>query len=114
MPGPYTFIFNASQQVPKIFRTKKQTIGIRIPDNLIATKIVEILGNPIMTASLKNDDDIIEYLTDPELIYEKYGNVVDIVINGGYGNNEPTTVIDCTGDEPILIREGIGDISFLN
>ncbi len=114
LPGPYTFIFNASQQVPKIFRTKKQTIGIRIPDNLIATKIVELLGNPIMTASLKNDDEIIEYLTDPELIYEKYGNVVDIVINGGYGNNEPTTIIDCTGDEPILIREGIGDISFLN
>ncbi len=114
LPGPYTFIFNASQQVPKIFRTKKQTIGIRIPDNLIATKIVEILGNPIMTASLKNDDDIIEYLTDPELIYEKYGNLVDIVINGGHGNNEPTTVIDCTGDEPILIREGIGDSSFLN
>lgn len=112
LPGPYTFILTASHQIPKIFRDKKKTIGFRIPNHAIPIAIVEALGNPIMTASLKNDDDEVdEYITDPELIEEKFGSDVDMVISGGYGNNEPTTVIDCSEENPVLIRQGIGDVS---
>lgn len=108
LPGPFTFILNASNSVPKLIQSKKKTVGIRIPDNTIPIEIVKELGNPIMSTSIHDEDDIIEYTTDPELIYEKYSNLVDIVIDGGYGDNEPSTVVDCTGDEPVITREGKG------
>lgn len=110
LPGPFTFILNANNNVPKIFQSKKKTIGIRVPDNNIPRDIVEGLGNPIMSTSIHDDDEIIEYTTDPELIYEKYKDVVDIVIDGGYGDNHPSTIVDCTGNEIVVVREGKGVI----
>jgi tRNA threonylcarbamoyl adenosine modification protein (Sua5/YciO/YrdC/YwlC family) len=106
LPGPFTFILDANNNVPKILKANRKTIGIRIPDNNIIREIVNTLGNPILTTSLKADDEIIEYTTDPELIYEDYKNLVDVVIDGGYGGNVASTVIDCTGDEPDVIRMG--------
>lgn len=110
LPGPYTFILNANNKVPKLIQSKKKTIGIRVPDNNIARTIVNELGNPIMSSSVHDEDEIIEYTTDPELIYEKYCDNVDIVIDGGFGDNEPSTIIDCTKGEPEVIRYGKGDI----
>lgn len=110
LPGPYTFILNANSNVPKVFKHKKKTIGVRIPDNNILHEIVNYLGNPIMTTSIHDDDEIIEYTTDPELINERYENLIDLVIDGGYGQNIPSTVIDCTNGEPVIIREGVGEI----
>lgn len=107
-PGPYTFILPANNNIPHFFQTNKKTIGIRIPDHNIPRMIVEMLGNPIMTTSLHDDDEIVEYTTDPELIYERYQKVVDIVIDAGPGGNVPSTVIDCTGEEPVLVRAGKG------
>lgn len=112
LPGPFTFILHASNQVPKMFKSKKKTVGIRIPSNNIALEIVQELGRPILTTSIHDSDEVIEYTTDPELIYEKYRNLVDIVIDGGYGNNEASTVIDCTGEEPEIIRQGLGILEF--
>ena len=111
LPGPFTFILNANSNVPKLFQSKKKTVGIRIPDNNIARSIVKMLDHPIMTASIHDDDDVLEYTTDPELIYEKFSNKVDIVIDGGYGGNVASTVIDCTQDEFDIIRQGKGDLS---
>lgn len=111
LPGPFTFILEASNRLPKLYKARK-TVGIRIPDNRIVQLIVEQLGNPLLTASVKDDDEVIEYTTDPELIFEKYQNQVDAVIDGGYGNNEPTTVVDLTGDEPEIIRQGIGELVY--
>jgi len=108
LPGPFTFILEASGNIPKIFKTKKKTIGIRVPDHKIPREIVHLLGNPIVTTSIHDDDDIIEYSTDPELIHEKFKNLVDCVIDGGYGHQVPSTVIDCSGDEPVLVRQGLG------
>jgi len=108
LPGPYTFILNANNNVPKIFQSRKKTVGIRIPENNIALEIVKELGNPIMTTSIHDDDDVIEYTTDASLIFEKYKNIVDIVVDGGPGDNVPSTIIDCTGLEPLIIREGKG------
>jgi tRNA threonylcarbamoyl adenosine modification protein (Sua5/YciO/YrdC/YwlC family) len=108
LPGPFTFVLNANNNVPKLFSSKKKTVGIRIPKNNICLEIVKQLGNPIMSTSVHDDDNIIEYTTDPELIYEKYKNIVDIVIAGGYGNNEASTVVDCTEDEVIVLRQGLG------
>ncbi len=108
LPGPFTFILNANNNVPKFYKHKKKTVGIRIPDNNIALGIVQALGNPIMTTSIHANDEILDYLTDPELIHEKYEKLVDIVINGGYGKNQASTVVDCTTDEFEIIREGIG------
>ena len=108
LPGPYTFILDASRQVPKQLKTKKDTVGIRIPDNKICAAIVRELGHPLMSASLPMDDDI-EYYTDPELMYERFGNLVDIVIDGGPGHIISSTVIDCTGDKATLVREGAGE-----
>lgn len=108
LPGPFTFILHANHNVPKLFKSKKKTVGIRIPDNNIAREIVKQLGNPIMSTSIHDEDEVIEYTTDPELIYEKYKNRVDIVINGGFGNNVASTVIDCTEGEPFVVRQGIG------
>jgi tRNA threonylcarbamoyl adenosine modification protein (Sua5/YciO/YrdC/YwlC family) len=113
LPGPYTFVLEANNNVPK-FMQKKKTVGIRVPDNKIARMLVNQLGNPIMSASLKSqDDDILEYITDPELIFEQYENRVDIVIDGGYGEYTPPTVLDCTGGEIELIRKGKGEVDFL-
>ncbi|MCX2742952.1 L-threonylcarbamoyladenylate synthase [Mangrovivirga sp. M17] len=108
LPGPYTFILNASSKVPKILNVKKKTVGIRVPDNNIPREIVNELGNPIITTSIKDEDEIIEYSTDPSLIYEKFKNLVDIVIDGGYGGNIASTVIDCSDDQAVLLREGLG------
>jgi len=110
LPGPFTFIFNANNNVPKLLSSNKKTVGIRVPDNSIARDIVRALGNPILSASIKDDDDIIEYSTDPELIYEKYRDMVDIVVDGGYGGNIPSTVVDCTSGDFEIIREGKGNL----
>lgn len=107
LPGPYTFILPGSNKLPNVFK-KKKTVGIRIPDNPIALAIVRELGNPIVSTSIKDEDEVIEYTTDPELIFEKWQNRVDIVIDAGFGGNEASTVIDLTGSSPILIREGKG------
>ena len=108
LPGAFTFILNANSKVPKLFKSNKKTVGIRIPDNNIARQIVNELSNPILSTSIYDDDEIIEYTTDPELIHERYKDIVDIVINGGIGSNEASTVLDCTNFEPKIIRQGKG------
>jgi tRNA threonylcarbamoyl adenosine modification protein (Sua5/YciO/YrdC/YwlC family) len=108
LPGPFTFILQANSKVPKLIQSKKKTVGIRIPDNQIPLEIVKMLEHPIMSASIHDEDDIIEYTSDPELIYEKYQNIVDIVIDGGYGGNEVSTIIDCTSGDAEIIRQGKG------
>lgn len=110
LPGPYTFILPARNNIPRIFHSRKKTIGIRIPDNNIPLEIVRELGHPIMTTSIHDEDELIEYTTDPELIWEKFKDQVDAVINGGYGKNVPSTVIDCTDKEPVVLRQGIGAV----
>ncbi len=112
LPGPYTFILNASNKVPKSIKFHRKTVGIRIPDNNIILEIIRQLGHPILTTSLKKDDHILEYPTDPELIYEEYRDMVDAVIDGGYGGIVPSTILDCSGEEPQLIREGLGEIDY--
>ena len=109
LPGPYTFILPGNNDLPKDFK-KKKTVGIRVPDNNIARMIVEKLGNPIVSTSIHDEDDVIEYTTDPELIFEKWQNIVDLVIDGGYGDNTASTVIDLSGTEPVIIREGKGSL----
>ena len=111
LPGPYTFILNANTSIPKLFKNKKQEIGIRIPDNNIPREIVKELGNPIVTTSVKDDDMVIEYSTDPELIHEYFGHKVDLVISGGYGESTPSTIIKCTDCYAQIIRKGKGDTS---
>lgn len=108
LPGPYTFILEASKQVPKFLQTKKNTVGIRVPDHKICHAIVKELGHPIMSVSLPMDEDV-EYYTDPELMEERFGDMVDVVIDSGHGGIIPSTVIDCTSGAPELIREGAGD-----
>ena len=112
LPGPFTFILHANNQVPKMFKSNKKTVGIRIPDNSIILEIVKELGRPILSTSIRDPDEVIEYTTDPELIYEKYRNVVDIVIDGGYCNNEASTIVNCTGDEPVIERQGLGILEY--
>ncbi len=112
-PGPYTFILHSSSKLPKLLNTAKKTVGVRIPDHNIPRMIVEQLGNPIITTSIRDEDEIVEYSTDPELIYEKFGHQVDLVIDGGYGKNIPSTIIDFTSDEPEILREGLGDVSII-
>lgn len=109
LPGPYTFILPGNNNLPKEFK-KKKTVGIRIPDNSIARTLVETLGNPIVSTSIRDEDELLEYTTDPELIFEKWENLVDVVIDGGYGDNVASTVIDLSEDEPVIIREGKGDL----
>ncbi len=109
LPGPYTFILPGSKQLPSVFK-KKKTVGIRVPDNNIALEIVNQLGNPIVSTSIRDEDEIIEYTTDPELIYEKWDNLVDLVIDGGYCGNEASTVIDLSEGEPLIVREGKGSL----
>ena len=112
LPGPFTFILNASNNVPKVLKSKKKTVGIRIPDNNIIREIVRILGNPILTTSLHDDDEITEYTTDPEEINNKYKNIVDVIIDGGYGKNEASTIVDCTNNEIEILRQGVGELYF--
>lgn len=110
LPGPFTFIFNANTNVPKLLSNNKKTVGIRVPDNTIARYIVKELGNPIISTSIHDEDEIVEYSTDPELIHEKFKDLVDLVIDGGYGDNEPSTVVDCTMGNFDIIRQGKGDL----
>lgn len=112
LPGPYTFILPGNSNLPSVFR-KKKTVGIRIPDNNICRALVNGLGNPIVSTSIRDDDEVLEYTTDPELIHEKWDKLVDIVIDGGYGDNIPSTVIDLTTSEPEVIREGKGSLEIL-
>lgn len=109
LPGPYTFILPGAKSLPNPFK-KKKTVGIRVPANNIALEIVKKLGNPIISTSIRDEDEVIEYTTDPELILEKWDNLVDLVIDGGYGDNLASTVIDLSEDEPVVIREGKGDL----
>ena len=113
-PGPFTVILKATGKIPKIFSNKKKTVGIRIPDNNIIREIVKQLGSPIVSTSIHDEDDVIEYSTDPELIYEKYKHQVDLVIDGGYGMNVASTVIDCTDEnEYKILREGKGNLDLI-
>ena len=107
LPGPYTFILNASKEVPKLLKSKKDTVGLRIPDNPIALSIVKELGHPILSVSLPGD--MVEEYTDPELIYRNFGKHVDLVVDGGVGGMVPSTIIDCTGEEPVVTRQGLGE-----
>lgn len=109
LPGPYTFILPGNNNLPSVFKKKKE-VGIRVPDNAITQALVRELGNPIISTSIKDEDEVIEYTTDPELIFEKWQKLVDVVIDGGYGGNIASTVIDLTGSEPVLIREGKGSL----
>ena len=110
LPGPFTFVLTASSRVPDKALEKRRTIGVRIPANGVARAIVERLGAPLITASVKDDDEVVEYTTDPELIHERYGREVDLVIDGGTGDNVPTTVVDLTQDEAEVLREGKGEL----
>ncbi|MEP3210145.1 MAG: L-threonylcarbamoyladenylate synthase [Maribacter sp.] len=112
LPGPYTFVLPGNSNLPKVFK-KKKTVGIRVPNNSIAKALVTELGNPIVSTSIRDEDELLEYTTDPELIFEKWEKLVDIVIDGGYGDNRPSTVIDLSGDEPEVIRVGKGDLDVL-
>lgn len=109
LPGPYTFILPGAKSLPNPFK-KRKTVGIRVPNNNIALDIVKTLGNPIITTSIHDEDEVIEYTTDPELILEKWGHLVDLVIDGGYGDNEASTIIDLSQDEPVVVREGKGSL----
>ena len=108
LPGPFTFVLQANSNVPKLFKNSKKNIGIRIPDNNIIRAIVRELGNPVLSTSVHHDDVVLEYITDPELIEEKYGHLVDLVIDGGYGGNNPSTIVDCTTGEAEIMRQGKG------
>lgn len=112
LPGPYTFILPGNNDLPKEFR-KKKTVGIRVPDNQIVIDVVRMLGNPIVSTSIYDEDEVLEYSTDPELIFEKWQNTVDLVIDGGYGDNVPSTIIDLSGYEPEVVREGKGSLDIL-
>jgi tRNA threonylcarbamoyl adenosine modification protein (Sua5/YciO/YrdC/YwlC family) len=115
LPGPYTFILEANNNVPKLLKQNKKTVGIRVPDNLICKEIIERLGNPLISTSLLDtSDDILEYFSDPEVIHRQYGEVVDMVIDGGFGNIYPSTVIDCSTDQIEVVREGLGSLEVLS
>lgn len=113
LPGPYTFILNASNEVPKLFGNKKKEVGIRVPDNNIIREVCNELGNPLAVASVHDEDEVVDYTTDPNAIFDKFEKKVAIVVDGGYGNNVPSTILDCTSGEIEVIREGIGEIDFL-
>jgi len=108
LPGPFTFILKANNKVPNLFQSNKKTVGIRIPNNNIVLEIVKEFGSPLLTTSVHDEDEILEYTTDPELIHENFNEIVDLVIDGGYGQNVPSTIVDCTTEEPEIIRQGIG------
>ena len=111
LPGPFTFIMNAGTNVPALYRNRRKTIGIRVPDHAILASLISLNQGPLVSASLHDsEDEIAEYLTDPEIIHERYEKIVDLVIDGGPGKNVPSTVIDCTGDEPVVVRQGLGEV----
>jgi tRNA threonylcarbamoyl adenosine modification protein (Sua5/YciO/YrdC/YwlC family) len=110
LPGPFTFIVQANSQIPKMFKNRKKTVGIRIPHNNIVLEMVRELGRPIITTSIHDQDEVVEYTTDPELIHEKFRDFADIVIDGGYGKNEASTVVDCTGEQFVIVRQGLGKL----
>ena len=110
LPGPFTFIVQANNQIPRMFKNKKKTVGIRIPDNSIILELVKELGRPIVTTSVHDQDELIEYTTDPELIWEKYRDFSDLVIDGGYGKIEASTIVDCTGAHFEIVRQGLGEL----
>lgn len=112
LPGPFTFILNANNKIPKLLEYSRKTIGIRIPDNNLVRETIRILGEPILNTSVHDDDEIVEYTTDPELIYDKFKKQVDVIINGGYGHIYPSTVVDLTAEEPQIIRQGIGELTY--
>jgi len=112
LPGPFTFVLKAANSIPKMFKNRKKTIGVRVPDHNVPLQIVEALGRPILTTSLKSDDEILEYFTDPEDIFEDFKKLVDIVIDSGPGGNSPSTVVDCTEDKPTVLRLGAGVLEF--
>jgi tRNA threonylcarbamoyl adenosine modification protein (Sua5/YciO/YrdC/YwlC family) len=115
LPGPYTFILEANSKVPKLLKQNKKTVGIRVPDNNICKEIVEALGNPLISTSLIDaSDEVVEYFSDPEVIYRQYEEKVDLVIDGGFGNIYPSTVLDCSQDEVTVLREGLGSLDVLN
>ncbi|MDR0686009.1 MAG: threonylcarbamoyl-AMP synthase [Dysgonamonadaceae bacterium] len=109
LPGPFTFILNANNNLPKIYKNRKE-VGIRVPDNPITLALAEALGNPLLTASVRDRNDFTQYSTDPELIDEEYGAAVDLVVDGGYGGQEPSTVVDCTGSDVAIVRQGKGEL----
>lgn len=113
LPGPYTFILESSAKVPKLLNVKKKQVGVRVPDHAIPRQIVKLMGNPLVTASIRDEDEVIEYSTDPSLIRERFEGLVDLVIDGGSGGNVASTVIDCTGFEPTVVREGAGSLEVL-
>jgi len=113
LPGPFTFLLNANNEVPKILQISKKTVGVRIPDNKITNAMVALLGNPIISASIKDEDKIIQYTADPEIIFDRFKNKVDMVIDGGISGVEPSTVIDLTGGDIEVVRKGVGDIGLL-
>lgn len=108
LPGPFTFIIQANNQIPKLFKNKKKTVGIRIPDNNIVLELVRELQRPIVTTSIHDQDEMLDYTTDPELIHEKFRDLSEVVIDGGFSNNEASTVVDCTGEEIVIVRQGLG------
>lgn len=110
LPGPYTFVLPASGEVPKLYRSGKKTIGIRVPDDPVALAILKELGSPLVVSSVHDEDEVLEYTTDPELILERWGHAVDLVVDGGMGKLEASTVLDCTGAEIKVIREGLGPV----
>jgi tRNA threonylcarbamoyl adenosine modification protein (Sua5/YciO/YrdC/YwlC family) len=110
LPGPFTFILEANSNIPKLMNSRRKTVGIRIPNNPVTLGLAEKLGCPIVSTSLHDDDEIVKFPTDPDEIFDLYSDKVDVVINGGYGKNEESTVIDCTGEEPVIIRQGLGII----
>lgn len=112
LPGPFTFILEANTNVPKLLKRKKKNVGIRIPNNNIIRSIVRELGNPILTTSIHSEDTLVEYETDPELIYEEMSHQVDLVIDGGYGNIIPSTIVDCTDHEIVIVRQGLGELEW--
>jgi tRNA threonylcarbamoyl adenosine modification protein (Sua5/YciO/YrdC/YwlC family) len=114
LPGPYTFILEANHNIPKLLKQKRKTVGIRIPKNKICQEIIQVLGNPLLSGSLHDeDDDIVEYFSDPTIIHEQFENKVDMVVDGGHGNLYPSTIIDFSSDPPEIIREGLGNIDIL-
>lgn len=113
LPGPFTFILRANHQIPQIFRKNKKTVGIRVPDNPIPRKLVEALNEPLVSTSLNDNDEILQYPTDPDEIYRRFKGKADLLVHGGAGDNEPSTVLDCTNDEPEILREGKGSLEEL-
>lgn len=110
LPGAFTFILNSNNELPKFFRKNSKTIGVKIPDNPIPIEVIKLLNEPIISTSVYDQNEVIEYTTDPELICEKYGHLVDLVIDGGYGKIEASTIVDCSNGEPEIIREGVGEL----